>query len=56
MDFFDIRDLDGNKTNKGSLSYKRIRLIKHNHSWLINQKEVAEASLMNKVTNLCFGV
>jgi len=37
--FFDIRTLDGTKVNNGSISYKKLKLIQRNKSYLI-QKEV----------------
>ena len=37
--FFDIRNLDGTKVNKGSLSCKKIKLIETKKSWLIERRE-----------------
>lgn len=36
--FFDIRDLDGNKVNKGSVSYKRLELLEHNNGLIIERR------------------
>lgn len=38
--FFDIRTLEGDKVNKGSLSYKKIKLLETSHSYLIEQRKV----------------
>lgn len=37
--FFDIRTLDGTKVNKGSVSYKKLRLIQPNSSYLIERRK-----------------
>lgn len=40
--YFDLRDLKGNKVNKGSLSYKKIKLIESSRGYLTEQrKEIA---------------
>ena len=37
--FFDIRTLDGTKVNKGSVSYKKLRLIQPNSNYLIEYRK-----------------
>ena len=37
--FFDIRTLDGRKVNKGSVSYKKLRLIQPNSNYLIEYRK-----------------
>ena len=37
--FFDIRTLDGTKANKGSVSYKKLRLIQPNSNYLIELRK-----------------
>lgn len=37
--YFDIRTLDGTKVNNGSVSYKKLRLIQPNSSYLIEQRK-----------------
>lgn len=37
--FFDIRDLDGNKVNKGSISYKKIKLLEKGRSLLWERRK-----------------
>lgn len=39
--FFDIRKLDGEKVNKGSISYKKLRLLEISKGFLTERKEVA---------------
>lgn len=39
--FFDIRTLDGTKVNKGSVSYKKLRLIQPNSNYLIELRKYA---------------
>ena len=39
--FFDIRTLDGEKVNKGSISYKKLRLVEITKGFLTEIKEVA---------------
>ena len=39
--FFDIRTLDGEKVNKGSISYKKLRLVEITKGFLTERKEVA---------------
>lgn len=39
--FFDIRTLDGTKVNKGSVSYKKLRLIQPNSNYLIELRRQA---------------
>ena len=39
--FFDIRTLDGTKVNKGSVSYKKLRLIQPNSNYLIEFRKQA---------------
>lgn len=36
--FFDIRDLSGNKINKGSVSYKKLKLIETAKSYLVERR------------------
>ena len=36
--YFDIRDLQGNKVNKGSISYKKLKLIQERKSILIERR------------------
>ena len=36
--YFDIRDLDGNKVNKGSISCKRLKLVEHSKSILTERR------------------
>ena len=38
--FFDIRTLNGDKVNKGSLSYKKIQFLDTPHSYLTEQRKV----------------
>ncbi|MDD5833009.1 MAG: RNA-guided endonuclease IscB [Clostridiales bacterium] len=38
--FFDIRTLDGNKINKGSVSCKRIKFLETSRGWLTEQRKV----------------
>lgn len=41
--YFDIRDLSGNKVNKGSISYKKISLIQERKSLLIERRCVGNS-------------
>ncbi len=36
--FFDIRTLDGKKVNKGSISYKKLKLLTHQQSYLLERR------------------
>lgn len=36
--YFDIRDLNGEKINKGSISYKKLRLVKTRRSYLTERR------------------
>lgn len=36
--FFDIRTLDGTKVNKGSISYKKIRLIEPQSNYIVEKR------------------
>ena len=38
--FFDIRTLDGTKVNKGSVSYKKLKYIQNQNSYLIERRKV----------------
>nr|DAE06856.1 MAG TPA: NinG recombination protein [Siphoviridae sp. ctL0q1] len=38
--FFDLRDLSGNKVNKGSLSYKKIRFLEPRQSYLCERRRM----------------
>lgn len=40
--FFDIRDLQGNKVNKGSVSYKKLKLLEKPKSYLTKKVSVKE--------------
>jgi N6-L-threonylcarbamoyladenine synthase len=35
--FFDIRDLDGNKVNKGSISSKKLKLLENHKHYLVQK-------------------
>ena len=37
--FFDIRDLEGNKVNKGSISCKKLTLLEKAKKYLIERRE-----------------
>ena len=39
--FFDVRTLDGEKVNKGSISYKRLKLLEISKGFLTERKVVA---------------
>lgn len=39
--FFDIRTLDGEKVNKGSISYKKLKLLEISKGFLTERKIVA---------------
>lgn len=39
--FFDIRDLQGNKVNKGSISYKKIKLLEKAKTYLTERRKTA---------------
>lgn len=45
--FFDIRDLDGNKVNKGSISYKSLQLINIRQSILFERREDNSSTNLN---------
>ena len=36
--YFDIRDLNGEKINKGSISYKKLRLVETRRSYLTERR------------------
>lgn len=36
--FFDVRDLQGNKLNKGSISYKKLKLLEKSKHYLIERR------------------
>ncbi|MEA1975654.1 MAG: HNH endonuclease, partial [Bacillota bacterium] len=36
--YFDIRDLQGNKVNKGSMSYKKLKLLKRRGGVLVEKR------------------
>lgn len=38
--FFDIRDLQGNKVNKGSISYKRLKLLETKKNYIIETRNL----------------
>ena len=48
--FFDIRTLDGEKANKGSVSYKKLKLLETRNSYLTERRMVAP--LTTKVTSV----
>ena len=37
--FFDIRTLDGNKVNNGSISYKKLKFIDNQQSVLVERRK-----------------
>ena len=39
-EFFDIRTLDGEKVNKGSISYKKLKLLEISKGFLTERKVV----------------
>ena len=39
--FFDIRTLDGKKVNKGSVSYKKLKFIQNQQSYITEKKIMA---------------
>lgn len=41
--FFDIRDTDGNKANKGSISCKKLKLIKHQQGYVTDCRKIKAA-------------
>lgn len=41
--FFDIRTLDGAKVNKGSISYKKLKYIESQNSYLIERRNAVPA-------------
>ena len=51
--FFDIRTLDGEKVNKGSINCKKLKLIARQDGFIIEQRKEKALPLMTKVTNLC---
>lgn len=36
--YFDIRTLSGDKVNKGSISYKKLRLLEHVHGYIVERR------------------
>ena len=48
--YFDIRDLSGNKVNKGSISYKELKLLETRKSILTERR--SRSPLMTKVTSI----
>ena len=48
--YFDIRTLSGDKVNKGSISYKKLRLLEHVHGYLVERRSCFP--LMTEVTSL----
>ena len=48
--FFDIRTLDGEKANKGSVGYKKLKLLETRNSYLTERRMVAP--LTTKVTSV----
>lgn len=50
--FFDIRTLDGQKVNKGSISFKKLKLKETNKTYLIERRRADLTPLMTKVTSL----
>ncbi len=41
--FFDIRDMDGSKVNKGSISCKKLKLIEHQQSYVTGFRKIKTA-------------
>lgn len=41
--FFDIRDMDGNKINKGSISCKKLKLIEHQQGYVTGCRKIKAA-------------
>ena len=48
--YFDIRTLSGDKVNKGSISYKKLRLLEHVHGYLVERRSCFP--LMTEVTSV----
>ena len=48
--YFDIRTLSGDKVNKGSISYKKLKLLEHVNGYLIERRSCF--SLMTKATSI----
>lgn len=51
--FFDIRTLNGEKVNKGSINCKKLKLIARQDGFIVEQRKEKALPLMTKVTNLC---
>ena len=50
--FFDIRTLNGEKVNKGSINYKKLKLLARQTGFIIEQRKENALPLMTKVTSL----
>ena len=50
--FLDIRNLDGEKINNGSISYKRLKRLKHNSTKLIERRRQSPVPLKGDVVSL----
>ena len=50
--FFDIRTLDGEKVNKGSINCKKLKLIARQDGFIVEQRKEKALPLMTKVTSL----
>lgn len=48
--YFNIRTLSGDKVNKGSISYKKLRLLEHVHGYLVERRSCFP--LMTEVTSV----